>query len=235
MSRRRILITSTVAVVAFLSGGWFMQQGSRPSESVYQRARLFDDILSHVSDLYVDSIDQKQLYRMAIDGMLAELRDPYSGYLDGRELRNLNELSTGNYAGIGAQIEVRDGAIVVVVPLPETPAERAGVLTGDRIVEVSGKTTVGMTQDAAVRALRGPEGSQVTLKIVRSGATELITCVLALRDQILPPTTNQFMPDPDCDLDYIPNVARKAKVETCMSNSFGFGGQNNTLIVTRAK
>jgi C-terminal processing protease CtpA/Prc len=99
MSRRRILITSAVAVVAFLSGGWFMQQGSRPSESVYQRARLFDDILSHVSDLYVDSIDQRQLYRMAIDGMLGELRDPYSGYLDGRDLRNLNELSTGNYAG----------------------------------------------------------------------------------------------------------------------------------------
>ena len=178
MSRRRILVTSTVAVVAFLSGGWFMQQGSRPSESVYQRARLFDDILSHVSDLYVDSIDQKQLYRMAIDGMLGELRDPYTGYLDGRELRNLNELSTGNYGGIGAQIEVRDGAIVVVVPMPETPAERAGVQSGDRIVEVSGKTTVGMTQDDAVRALRGPEGSQVTLKIVRAGATELITYTL---------------------------------------------------------
>jgi len=178
MSRRRILVTSTVAVVAFLSGGWFMQQGSRPSESVYQRARLFDDILSHVSDLYVDSIDQRQLYRMAIDGMLGELRDPYTGYLDGRDLRNLNELSTGNYAGIGAQIEVRDGAIVVVAPLPETPAERAGVLAGDRIVEVSGKTTVGMTQDDAVRALRGAEGSQVTLKIVRAGATELITYTL---------------------------------------------------------
>ena len=178
MSRRRILVTSTVAVVAFLSGGWFMQQGSRPSESVYQRARLFDDILSHVSDLYVDSIDQKQLYRMAIDGMLAELRDPYSGYLDGRDLRNLNELSTGNYAGIGAQIEVRDGAILVVAPMPDTPAERAGVLAGDRIVEVSGKSTTGMTQDEAVRSLRGAEGSQVTLKIVRSGATELITYTL---------------------------------------------------------
>lgn len=178
MSSRRILVMATVAVVAFLSGGWFMQQGSRPSESVYQRARLFDDILAHVSDLYVDSIDQRQLYRMAIDGMLGELRDPYSGYLDGRDLRNLNELSTGNYAGIGAQIEVRDGAIVVVVPLPETPAERAGVQSGDRIVEVDAKTTVGMTQDDAVRALRGPEGSQVTLRVVRSGATELIAFTL---------------------------------------------------------
>lgn len=68
--------------------------------------------------------------------------------------------------------------------------------------------------------------------IAAAGATELITCVLALRDQILPPTTNQSVRDPDCDLDYIPNVPRKAKVDYCMSNSFGFGGQNNTIIIT---
>lgn len=74
--------------------------------------------------------------------------------------------------------------------------------------------------------------------IAAAGATELITCVLALRDQILPPTTNLNTPDPDCDLDYIPNKPRKAadtrrgKISVCMSNSFGFGGQNNTLMLT---
>ena len=69
--------------------------------------------------------------------------------------------------------------------------------------------------------------------IAAAGATELITCILAIRDQILPPTTNQSTPDPDCDLDYIPNVPRPAKVEVCMSNSMGFGGQNNTVIIRR--
>jgi 3-oxoacyl-[acyl-carrier-protein] synthase II len=68
--------------------------------------------------------------------------------------------------------------------------------------------------------------------IAAAGATELITCILALRDQILPPTTNLSHPDPQCDLDYIPNQARKAQVKICMSNSMGFGGQNNTLILT---
>jgi 3-oxoacyl-[acyl-carrier-protein] synthase II len=68
--------------------------------------------------------------------------------------------------------------------------------------------------------------------IAAAGATELITCVLALRDQILPPTTNYHSPDPDCDLDYIPNQPRKAGVKYAMSNSFGFGGQNNTIIIT---
>ena len=71
--------------------------------------------------------------------------------------------------------------------------------------------------------------------IAAAGATELITCVLAIRDQVLPPTTNYRHPDPDCDLDYVPNAPRKAAVETCMSNSFGFGGQNNTLIIARGE
>ncbi len=69
--------------------------------------------------------------------------------------------------------------------------------------------------------------------IAAAGAVEAITCVLAIRDQILPPTINYGTPDPVCDLDYIPNVARKAKVEVCLSNSFGFGGQNNTLVVRK--
>jgi 3-oxoacyl-[acyl-carrier-protein] synthase II len=96
----------------------------------------------------------------------------------------------------------------------------------------------------AVKAVFGPRAHQVPISSVKSmcghliaaaGATELITCVLAIRDQVLPPTINYRTPDPECDLDYIPNVPRKAKVETCMSNSFGFGGQNNTLIIMRGR
>jgi carboxyl-terminal processing protease len=175
MSRKRVIVTTAVAVVAFLSGGWFMQQGGRRDVSVYQSARLFDDVLSHVSDYYVDSLDERQLYRMAIDGMLHELRDPYTVYLDGRDLRSLSEQTTGNYGGLGIQIEVRDGAIVVVAPLPETPAERAGVTTGDRIVEVNGQSTARWNQDESVRSLRGPVGTAVNLKIERPGVSDLIS------------------------------------------------------------
>jgi 3-oxoacyl-[acyl-carrier-protein] synthase II len=96
----------------------------------------------------------------------------------------------------------------------------------------------------AVKAAFGPHAKKVPVSSVKSmlgnliaaaGATELITCVLALRDQVVPPTTNYRVADPECDLDYVPNEPRKAALDVVMSNSFGFGGQNNTLIIRRWK
>jgi 3-oxoacyl-[acyl-carrier-protein] synthase II len=69
--------------------------------------------------------------------------------------------------------------------------------------------------------------------IAAAGVANVITCVLAIRDGKVPPTTNRDTPDPDCDLDYVPNVARSVPVDVAMSNSFGFGGQNDTVIVKR--
>jgi carboxyl-terminal processing protease len=167
--KRKIVIVTAVAGLALATGGWLLQHEAPPAGSVYQQARLFEDVLAHVADYYVDSIDERRLYQLAIDGMLDQLHDPYSVFLKRDDFKALNEATTGNYGGLGIQIEVRDGWITVVAPLPDTPAERAGIQTGDQIVTLDGRSTEGWKQDQAVKELRGEAGSTVELKVRRVG------------------------------------------------------------------
>jgi carboxyl-terminal processing protease len=173
--KQRWSLIGMVAVISFLSGGWLLQRGVTANPSnVYQQARLFDDVLAHVHNYYVDSIGETDLYQKATTGMLGELKDPYSVLLTGDDYKALTEQTSGNYAGLGIQIDVRDGWITVVAPLPETPAERAGVQTGDQIIEVDGQSTEDWKNDRAVKALRGEPGSRISLKIRRTGIAEPI-------------------------------------------------------------
>ena len=172
MKLRKIVIVTAVAGLALATGGWLLQHEATPTGSVYQQARLFEDVLAHVADFYVDSIDERRLYELAIDGMLDQLHDPYSVFLKRDDFKALNEATTGNYGGLGIQIEVRDGWITVVAPLPDTPAERAGIQTGDQIVALDGRSTEGWKQDQAVKELRGEAGSAVELKVHRVGVEQ---------------------------------------------------------------
>jgi carboxyl-terminal processing protease len=172
--KQRWGVIALVAVISFLSGGWLLQRGVASDGNVYQQARLFDDVLGHVSTYYVDSIGETDLYQKATRGMLEQLKDPYSVLLTGDDYKALTEQTSGNYAGLGIQIDVRDGWITVVAPLPETPAERAGIETGDQIIEVDGKSTEGWKNDQAVKALRGDAGSKVGITIRRAGIPDPI-------------------------------------------------------------
>ena len=172
--RQRWGVIFVVSIISFLSGGWLLQRGTAAGGNVYQQARLFDDVLGHVSAYYVDSLGETDLYQKATQGMLEQLKDPYSVLLTGDDYKALTEQTSGNYAGLGIQIDVRDGWITVVAPLPETPAERAGIQTGDQIIEVDGKSTEGWKNDEAVKALRGAAGSRVTITVRRAGIADPI-------------------------------------------------------------
>jgi carboxyl-terminal processing protease len=172
--KQRWGVIGMVALISFFSGGWLLQRGAASDGNVYQQARLFDDVLGHVNTYFVDSIGETDLYQKATRGMLEQLMDPYSVLLTGDDYKALTEQTSGNYAGLGIQIDVRDGWITVVAPLPETPAERAGIETGDQIIEVDGKSTEGWKNDQAVKALRGEAGSKIAITIRRGGIDDPI-------------------------------------------------------------
>jgi len=172
MSRKNVLLFGLVGAIAFTSGGWLLQRGGERAGNVYQKARLFENVVAYLSEYYVDSLDESRLYDMAIDGMLKELKDPYTSFLRAEDFADLTVSTTGNYGGLGIRIEPNDGWIQVVQPLPDTPAERLGVQAGDRIVEVDGESTHEWSSDKAVSRLRGEPGSSVVITVVRPGVPE---------------------------------------------------------------
>lgn len=165
-----------VAIASFLLGGWLVGRGA--ASPSYRGARLFDEVMARVSDAYVDSIPEAELYRRAADGMLHSLGDPYTEVLQGANYADLSETTSGNFSGIGIQIDVRDGWITVVAPLPETPADRAGIATGDRIAAVEGKSTEGWSGEEALRHLRGAPGTVVHIGVRHPGDTATVTYTL---------------------------------------------------------
>jgi carboxyl-terminal processing protease len=174
--RARTGAVGALLVVSMITGGWLIERGTRagPVQTRAEAARLFDDVFTKISRNYVDSIDAAAIYRKAVDGMLYELEDPYTSLLAPDRLGQLNETTSGDYAGIGIQVDVRDGWIVVIAPAAGSPAERAGVQPGDRIVDVDGKSAKDWTLEEATRSFRGKAGTSVALRIERPGLAAAI-------------------------------------------------------------
>lgn len=178
-ARSRAVFAGAVLSSALVSGGWFVERGLlRPDSPLSDGARLFDQVYTRVARDYVDTLSDSSLYIDAASGLVDELNDPHSAYLSPSVLATLSERTSGRYAGIGAQIDVRDGWITIVAPLPGGAAEAAGVRTGDRIIEVNSQPMHGMSVEAAQKALRGNPGSVVRVTIERPGVATAIKFAL---------------------------------------------------------
>lgn len=179
--RSRAIVAAAVLSSAVVSGGWLIERAPAGSRDAASRARLFEQVLQRVRHDYVDTLSDSTLYRRAIEGALLELHDPHSVFLDARRLDRFQERTVGLYGGVGIQMDVRDSGITVIATLPGTPAEQAGMLTGDRIISIEGKPTQGLTTDEALAALRGPPGTQVHVLVERPGIIERMPFTLARR------------------------------------------------------
>ncbi len=124
----------------------------------------------------------------AISGLVKAYGDPYTVYMPPTEAEAFGEEISGNFSGVGMEVGLRDDIVTVIAPLPETPAFKAGVLSGDKIVKIDEKSTEGMSADEAVQLIRGEKGTTVTLTIYREGATDFEEITI-VRDTITIPTT----------------------------------------------
>ena len=168
MARRPIAIA---ALVLFpLVGGGFLatREGT-------DGARVLDQVLSLVSQRYVDTVSTAALYEKAARGLVKELNDPYSELFSPKELAAFSQQTNGKYAGIGMQIEDRQGAITISKVFPHTPAEAAGIREGDRILYVDSLSTRGWKTQQVSDYLVGTEGTRVAVKFGRPGVAEPIT------------------------------------------------------------
>ncbi len=135
---------------------------------------LFWKVWEILKEKFVDQskLDAKQMLYGAIDGMLASTGDPYTTFFDPKEKQDFQEDMTGNFEGIGAEMAIKDEILTIVSPLEGTPAERVGLLAGDKILKIDGEPTTNMDVEEAVRRIRGPKGTSVTLNIYHEGDEE---------------------------------------------------------------
>lgn len=162
---RVILVIALLAVVIVTSG---VHQRVVATEEAYDTLKTFSEILTLVRNNYVDSAESKELIYGAIRGMLDSL-DPHSSFMPPDVYKEMQIETQGSFGGLGIEITVRDRQLTIVAPIEGTPADRAGLEPGDRIVRISGEPTKDMTLLEAVRRLRGPKGSEVTITILREG------------------------------------------------------------------
>jgi len=184
----RHILVGVALGVGLAAGAMLIWRGIRRTDAVSvltatQGRQLLESVMRRIQRSWVDSLPPDELYRRAALGLIEELDDPNSQYLDTTRLKRLRESATGTYSGVGVSFDARDGRIVVTHVRFGTPAEHAGIAIGDRILEIDGQSTRGWSPAEAISAVRGAAGTNVAVNIQRLGSTAKIALRLA-RDEI---------------------------------------------------
>ena len=170
-----VLITTQLAAP-------LIAQTAGKSATVYEQLDLFGDVFERIRNRYVEEPDNQKLMESAINGMLTGL-DPHSSYMSADDFAAMQVQTKGEFGGLGIEVTQQDGYVKVVSPIDGTPADKAGIQTGDLITQVDGTTVLGLTMDQAVDLMRGPIGSEVVITVVREGVQDQFD-VSIIRDTI---------------------------------------------------
>jgi carboxyl-terminal processing protease len=170
-TRRSMQAGLALVLLVLLVGSSGTRHGVTAVEDTYERLKVFTEVLSLIQANYVDETAPRDLVYGAVKGMLETL-DPHSAFMPPEVYKEMQVETQGAFGGLGIEITIKDRQLTVVAPIEGTPADRAGFQPGDRIVQIDGKPTKDMTLMDAVRRMRGPKGTKVTLTIIRDGLAE---------------------------------------------------------------
>ncbi len=147
---------------------------SQKKDVLYEKLDLFGDILETINNEYFKQINEGEAIDGAINGMLQSL-DPYSSYMSPKTFKNMNTETKGEFGGLGIEVTMEGGLVKVITPIDDTPADKAGIKSGDYIIKLDDKQVKGITLDEAVNTMRGKSGTSITLTIRRVNVNEPIT------------------------------------------------------------
>ncbi len=193
---RHCLLLSTMLLSSLLGSSIAFAQSEPPTAAPQlplNEVRMFTEALDRIRMSYVEEIDDVTLLENAIRGMLAGL-DPHSAYMSGADYDLLQETTTGEFGGLGIEVGRQDGYIRVISPIDDSPAARAGIQSGDLIIEINNKPLREMSPDEAANMMRGEPGSEVTITIAREGQEPFdltivreVIAINSVRSRILEP------------------------------------------------
>jgi carboxyl-terminal processing protease len=170
--KKIILVYSLILLPALLGSQQYVFGNTDDLQETYKNLEVFSNVLSITQQNYVDDIDTKEALEGAIKGLLNSL-DPHSSFLKPDDFKELQVETKGSFSGIGIEITTKDDMLTVVSPIEDTPAFKAGIQAGDRIIKIEDESTKDLSIFEAVKKLRGPKGSEVTISIHREDWTDL--------------------------------------------------------------
>ncbi len=161
------VLGAATATVVFHTGVVSSSPANAAAPDTYRNLNLFGDVFEKIRTDYVEKPDEQKLVEAAINGMLSSL-DPHSSYMDAKSYRDMQVQTKGAFGGLGIEVTQEESAIKVVTPIDDTPASKAGIMSGDTIVAIDGEVVSGLTLNQAVDKMRGAVGTPVVLKIARA-------------------------------------------------------------------
>ncbi len=190
-----VVLGVTVTVAAPQTLAYVSPAAYAAATDTYRQLNLFGDVFDKIRNDYVEKPDELKLIEAAINGMLSSL-DPHSSYMDAKAFKDMQVQTKGEFGGLGIEVTQEDGLIKVVTPIDDTPAAKAGILSGDVITAIDDAPTQGLTLDQAVEKMRGAINSPVKLKIVR-GPKKEVKDYTVVRDLIRVQSVRSHVEDGD--------------------------------------